>query len=298
MLTVERIGPRHGRIGAVIRRGSLIIALVALAAAGAALGSGSAPPTKPKPLCLGKRATIVGTAGANNLRGTKAANVIAALAGNDSVDGLGGNDLICGAAGRDTLTGGAGADRLDGGPGFDVCRAGETLKGCEETRPNAGRGPLKSGEYTTDVFRPRYSFRVGQGWQVRHHEPTALSIHQRLDPGGLILELDSFGGNRSVAARIAQFSSIAGTELTGPVDASVGGAAGQRLDLLVTASDLVVVPGLTDRYELEPDDRLRVYVVNVKGVAVAVMIEAPAAEFGTFFGDAEAVLSSLNWAPA
>jgi hypothetical protein len=280
----------------VIRRGSLVIAAVVLAAAGAALGSGSQRPAKPKPLCLGKRATIVGTAGANNLRGTKAANVIAAQAGSDSVDGLGGNDLICGAAGRDTLIGGAGADRLDGGPGFDVCRAGETLKGCEETRPNAGRGPLKSGGYTTDLFKPRYSFRVGPGWQLRHHEPTAISIHQRLDPGGLILELDSFGGNRSVAERVAQFSSIAGTQVTGPVAASVGGATGQRLDLLVTASDLVVVPGLTARYELEPDDRMRVYVVNVKGVAVAVMIEAPTADFASFAVDAEAVVATYKWA--
>jgi hypothetical protein len=281
----------------VIRRGSLIIGAVALAAMGVALGSAAAPQTNPKPICLGKRATIVGTARANNLRGTNGANVIAALAGNDSVDGLGGNDLICGAAGRDTLVGGAGSDRLDGGPGFDVCRAGETLKGCEETRPNARPGPLKSGEYTTDVFRPRYSFRVGQGWQLRHHEPTAISIHQRLDPGGLILEVDSFGGSRGVDARVAQFSSIAGTEVTGPVAASVGGAAGQRVDLLVTASDLVVVPGLTARYELEPDDHLRVYVVDVRGVAVAVMIEAPSTDFASFAADAEAVVATYKWAP-
>ena len=280
----------------MIRRGSLIIGAVALAATGVALGSGAAPPTNPKPICLGKRTTIVGTARANNLRGTNGANVIAALAGNDSVDGLGGNDLICGAAGRDTLIGGAGSDRLDGGPGFDVCRAGETLKGCEETRPNARRGPLKSGEYTTDVFRPRYSFRVGQGWQLRHHEPTAISIHQRLDPGGLILEVDSFEGSRGVDARVAQFSSIDGTQVTGPVAASVGGAAGQRVDLLVTASDLVVVPGLTARYELEPDDHLRVYVVDVKGVAVAVMIEAPSADFASFAADAEAVVGTYKWA--
>jgi Ca2+-binding RTX toxin-like protein len=280
----------------VIRRGSLIFAVLAFAAVGAA-GSGAAPSAKAKPLCLGKRATIVGTAGANNLRGTKRADVIAALGGNDSVDGVGANDLICGGPGLDTLVGGAGSDRLDGGPAFDVCRAGETLKGCEETRPNAGRGPLKGGEYTTDVFKPRYSFRVGSGWQVRHHVPTAISIHQKLDPGGLILELDSFGGNRTVAARIAQFSSIAGTEAAAPVDASVGGASGQRVDLLVTASENVVVPGLTDRYELEPADRLRVYVVNVKGVAVAVMIEAPFAEFATFSADAEAVVATYKWAP-
>jgi hypothetical protein len=262
----------------VIRRGSLIIALLALAAAGAALGSGAAPPTKPKVMCLDKPATIVGTARANNLRGTKRADVIAALGGNDSVDGLAGDDLVC------------------GGRGFDVCRAAEARQSCEEIRPNARRGPMKSGQYTTDVFRPRYSFRVGPGWQLRHHEPTAISIHQRLDPGGLILEVDSFGGSRGVAARIAQFSSIAGTQVTGPVAASVGGAAGQRVDLLVTASDLVVVPGLTARYELEPDDHLRVYVVNVKGVAVAVMVEAPSADLASFAAEAEAVVATYKWA--
>jgi hypothetical protein len=275
-----------------------VIGVLLVLAAAAAFGPGaaSAPPAKLKPLCLGKRATIVGTAGANTLRGTRRADVIAALGGNDSVDGQGANDLVCGGPGRDTLIGGTGSDRLDGGPAFDVCRAGETLKGCEEIRPNARRGPLDSGEYTTDVFKPRLSFRVGAGWQVRHHEPTAISIHQKLDPGGLIVELDSFGGNRGVAARVTQFSSIAGTQVTGPIDASVGGAAGQRVDVLVTATEDVVVPGLAARYELEPNDRFRVYVVNVKGVAVAVMIEAPSAEFAAFSADAETVLVSLKWA--
>ena len=112
----------------------------------------------------------------------------------------------------------------------------------------------------------------------------------------MILEVDSFGGRRGVAARIAQFSSIAGTQVTGPVAASVGGAAGQRVDLLVTASDLVVVPGLTARYELEPDDHLRVYVVNVKGVAVAVMVEAPSADFASFAAEAEAMVATYKWA--
>jgi hypothetical protein len=263
----------------VIKRGSLIVAVLALAAAGAA-GSGAQPSAKPKPkpLCLGKRATIVGTVKANTLLGTKRADVIVGLGGNDTIDGVGGIDRIC------------------AGPGFDVCRGGERLQACEETRPNAGRNrPLKGGEYTTDVFRPRYSFRVGEGWQVRYHDPTTISINRKPDPGGRILELDSFGGARSVAARIAQFSSIAGTQVTGPVDATVGGAAGQRVDLLVTASDVVVVPGLTDRYELEPDDRLRAYVVNVKGVAVAIMIEAPSVDFSSFAAEAEAVLESLKW---
>jgi hypothetical protein len=261
----------------VIRRGSLIIALIGVAAAGVALGSGAQTPTKPKPLCLGKRATIVGTTGANRLRGTKRADVIAALGGNDSVDALGGNDLVC------------------GGPGFDVCRAAERRSSCEETRPNAGRGPLKAGAYTTDVFRPRVAFRVGSGWQVRYHQPTSISIHRKLDPGGQILELDSFGGNRSVAARIAQFSAIDGTEVTGPTPATIGGAAGQRVDLLVTADDIVVVPGLTDRYELEPNDRLQAYVVRVKGVSVAILVEAPADEFAGFSAAAEEVLASVTW---
>jgi Ca2+-binding RTX toxin-like protein len=66
--------------------------------------------------CLGKRATIVGTANRDEIVGTPRRDVIAALAGKDKVRALGGGDLICGGKGRDTLLGGPGKDRVQQDP--------------------------------------------------------------------------------------------------------------------------------------------------------------------------------------
>lgn len=60
--------------------------------------------------CLGKKATIVGTAGRDRLVGTPHRDVITARGGADEVLGLGGADVICGGKGRDRLFGGAGKD--------------------------------------------------------------------------------------------------------------------------------------------------------------------------------------------
>jgi len=90
-------------------------------------GSGNgANPTliqkQPLPIvrCNGLKATIVGTAGKDTLRGTKKKDVIAAGAGDDKVFGLAGKDVICGEGGRDKLGGGPDADTLLGGPGRDT----------------------------------------------------------------------------------------------------------------------------------------------------------------------------------
>jgi uncharacterized delta-60 repeat protein len=69
--------------------------------------------------CAGSRATIVGSAKSDRLRGTAGRDVIAGLGGNDTVTGLDDNNVVCGGAGRDVLRGGAGRDRLVGGPGRD-----------------------------------------------------------------------------------------------------------------------------------------------------------------------------------
>ena len=69
--------------------------------------------------CAGHTATIVGTAGADHLRGTRRADVVVALGGNDRVAALAGDDVVCGGAGRDLLVGGKGRDRLLGGTGAD-----------------------------------------------------------------------------------------------------------------------------------------------------------------------------------
>jgi Ca2+-binding RTX toxin-like protein len=68
------------------------------------------------PTCLGRAATIVGTAGVDDpLPGTSGDDVIVGRGGNDVIQGRGGNDRICGNGGVDTLQGGRGNDRLQGG---------------------------------------------------------------------------------------------------------------------------------------------------------------------------------------
>ena len=66
--------------------------------------------------CLGKKATIVGTAGRDELVGTKHRDVIVALAGADKVRGLAGPDLICGGKGKDVLYGGPGKGQVQQDP--------------------------------------------------------------------------------------------------------------------------------------------------------------------------------------
>jgi uncharacterized delta-60 repeat protein len=62
--------------------------------------------------CLGKKATIVGTAKAERLTGTPHGDVIVALGGADEVRALGGPDVICGGKGRDRIFAGAGKDEV------------------------------------------------------------------------------------------------------------------------------------------------------------------------------------------
>lgn len=90
--------------------------------------SGPAPAPSPTPnppavKCGGFKATKVGTAKADTIKGTPKPDVIAAGAGNDKVSALGGKDIVCGEGGNDQLGGGPGGDLLLGGPGRD------TLKG-------------------------------------------------------------------------------------------------------------------------------------------------------------------------
>ena len=70
--------------------------------------------------CAGLRATRVGTAGRDVIRGTAKRGVIVALGGNDHAIGDAGNDRVLGEDGGDLLDGGAGGDRLEGGAGKDL----------------------------------------------------------------------------------------------------------------------------------------------------------------------------------
>ena len=74
--------------------------------------------------CMGKAATLVGSARNDTLNGTAAADVIVGLGGKDRINGRGGNDLICAGGGADTIDGGGGRDRVKGGAGSDSIAGG------------------------------------------------------------------------------------------------------------------------------------------------------------------------------
>ncbi|MDP5183793.1 calcium-binding protein [Blastococcus sp. BMG 814] len=98
------------------------------------------------PLCFGKPATIVGTAGADVLVGQSGvADVIYGAGGDDRI--VGGDfysddavpglaaDLLCGGPGADAVTGGPGNDKINGGDGNDVVNGG---RGADVVQGNAG----------------------------------------------------------------------------------------------------------------------------------------------------------------
>jgi Ca2+-binding RTX toxin-like protein len=109
------------------------------------------PPPPPTAKCAGKPATLIGTPGADKLKGTSKRDVIAALGGKDTVRGLDRNDIVCGGPGNDRLLGGkgndqlrgeAGADRLAGGLGNDKLQGG---KGRDVLIGGKGKDKLAGG---------------------------------------------------------------------------------------------------------------------------------------------------------
>jgi Ca2+-binding RTX toxin-like protein len=77
-----------------------------------------------RPTCFGRRATLVGTSGDDEIIGTSQTDVIVARAGNDVVRSRGNRDFVCGGHGDDRLNGGANAsggfgDNISGDEGND-----------------------------------------------------------------------------------------------------------------------------------------------------------------------------------
>lgn len=92
--------------------------------------------------CGGVAATIVGTAGSDNLTGGGGRDVIVALGGDDRIVSAAGRDLICAGGGADYVSAGAAADRVLGGTGTDRLLGrggGDALRG------NAGNDVLEGG---------------------------------------------------------------------------------------------------------------------------------------------------------
>ena len=118
------------------------------------------------PLCFGEPATIVGTAGADDLQGSdEVSDVIYGRGGNDRISGgdFYGSaehpDLLCGGPGRDDISGSAGNDRINGGNGADRLRGNN---GADVLQGNLGNDTLIE-ESIADSDRVNDILRGGDG---------------------------------------------------------------------------------------------------------------------------------------
>jgi RTX calcium-binding nonapeptide repeat (4 copies) len=152
--------------------------LVAPVAAGSAASRGQRSVT----------CTVVGTAGAETLKGTSGNDVVCGKGGDDTLEAVGGNDVVFGGRGNDTLDGGYGDDVMHGGPGGDTFvdfhgrdkllgDAGDDV--CMNGRDGGGGdyldGGLGSDGYNTDNGDTRVHFEytvdpsVCNGWSPHGH---------------------------------------------------------------------------------------------------------------------------------
>ena len=92
--------------------------------------------------------TIVGTSGADRIRGTTANDVICGLGGNDSISGRRGRDVIDTAAGDDEAIGNKGGDMILGLGGEDLVRA---RKGKDKIGGGADKDKLR-GQGNADLL--------------------------------------------------------------------------------------------------------------------------------------------------
>jgi Ca2+-binding RTX toxin-like protein len=106
---------RRKREGTFLKRNRRTATILALGLLGANLFVLSGTAQAAKPRCMDKKATQVGTAGADTITGTKGNDVIVAKGGDDIVFGKGGKDIICGGGGSDIIFGQGGSDKLNGG---------------------------------------------------------------------------------------------------------------------------------------------------------------------------------------
>ena len=146
------------------------------------------------------RADVLGTAGADLLRGTNRADALDGRGGDDEVRGRGGADRLSGSRGRDLLLGGPGRDYLHGGGGADTLRGGRGSdrllgRGGPDLLWGQGGNDAMAGGAGNDVARP------GPGADVVHlgtgRDRAVLSVDgaaDRLDCGGGHDRVDLVGG--------------------------------------------------------------------------------------------------------
>jgi Ca2+-binding RTX toxin-like protein len=138
------------------------------------------------PICDGKPATIVGTAGPSEIRGTSGDDVIVDLDGDNIVRGRGGNDTICTGPGNDEIISGGGADTIiDTGGQNDV----QTGAGNDSVRTSDGADTINAGGGVDTIVDTRGDNTVEGG-----------AGHDSISTGGGNDTIDAGAGNDTVDA--------------------------------------------------------------------------------------------------
>jgi Ca2+-binding RTX toxin-like protein len=102
---------------------------------------------------------LIGSQGADELRGDTNANTIDGQAGNDLFLGNGGDDVLFGNAGNDAFVGGQGGDFMDGGDGIDRVSYSTETGDILVTLGGSGLG----GQAEGDAFRQIENITAGSG---------------------------------------------------------------------------------------------------------------------------------------
>ena len=128
-------GIRTGRVSGIRLAGIVVIATMAVVAAGPARAQAAQ--------CGGKKATIVGGPGDNVIKAPKKGpQVIHGGGGNDRILAKRGKDVVCGGPGNDIISAGTGTDKIFGGPGDDFLHLGP---GRDKARAGGGADTVVGG---------------------------------------------------------------------------------------------------------------------------------------------------------
>jgi hypothetical protein len=190
------------------------------------------------------------------------------------------------------------------------------------TVPSASSGArLEEGkQYTTDDFKPAFSFEVGEGWTTAGAElPDILDITHGGSSLGFLNPKENFDPSKPGELAtvpvpedmVAWFQAHPGFRAEQPEPVQVGGVSGVQFDTLVTEApeDYPPVCGgpcvnlfpLSDGggWAFSEAEKNRVIILDdVEGETVVITFGGPAVDFEEFLPKAQKVLDTVKWEDA
>ena len=172
----------------------------------------------------------------------------------------------------------------------------------EETEILFFAGP--AGQYRTgSTFFAQFRVDLPDGWARTFPEfagivevsPTPGACEEARTPpscAGLLTVIDSF--QLDVDTTVDFLRSREAVTTTEPEPVTVGGAEGVVFGMTTDQVGATIQP-LNDggRFVIQPDRDISVYVVDVDGTPVTILVDSPTG--GSFFPEAAAVLESIEW---